>query len=90
MSSGSSEIIRFQISDFSGSPGMIPAPDLRSENAPSGVSSLRSASLAFWSKPWQTKQWSDNRGLIWLLKPMGSPVAVATRMRVRRHLNIED
>ena len=35
------------------------------------------------------KQWSDRRGRIWLLKPMGPALAVATRMGMRRYFNIK-
>lgn len=89
ISSGSSEVMRFQMSELSGSPGRIADPDFRSVKAPSAVSSLRFASLEFESKPWQLKQWSESRGRIWLLKPMGSPSTLVTRMVMRRCLNIE-
>ena len=64
MSSGSSEVMRFQMSEPSGSPGIIADPDFRLAKAPSDVSSLRFASREFESKPWQLKQWSDRRGRI--------------------------
>ena len=89
ISSGSSEVMRFQMSDSSGSPGIIVDPDFRTAKAPSDVSSLRFASRELESKPWQLKQWSDRRGRIWLLKPMGAALAVATRMGMRRYFNIE-
>ena len=89
MSSGSSEVMRFQMSEPSGSPGRIADPDFRLAKVPSDVSSLRFASREFESKPWQLKQWSDRRGRIWLLKPMGPPVAVATKMGMKRYFNIE-
>lgn len=89
MSSGSSEVMRFQTSEPSGSPGRIADPDFRLAKAPSDVSSLRFASREFESKPWQLKQWSDRRGRIWLLKPMGPPVAVAKRVGMKRYFNIE-